>query len=70
MKIYESVLLKKIGLSIKLPRDILCTRKSALCAGLILRRIIMNMLALKFYARYNRIESNISKIININKENA
>ena len=44
--------------------------KSVLGAGLMSPRTIMNVLALNLYARYNRIESDISKITKINEEKA
>jgi len=45
--IYESVILNKMGLSIKFPRKVLYARKSALGVGLMAPRTIMSILALK-----------------------
>ena len=59
-----------MGLSEKFLRDILYARKSALGVGLMSPITIMNILALKLYAGYNRGETKVSKIIKINEENA
>ena len=57
-------------LSAKFTQDILHTRQSALGTGLISLKTITNMLALELYIEYNIFESNVSKIIKINEENA
>ena len=59
-----------MGLSEKLPRSVLYVRKLSLGVGLMSPITIIDMLALKLYAGYNRIESDVSKIIKINEENA
>ena len=67
--IYESVILNKMGLSIKFPRKVLYARKSALGVGLMAPRTIMSILALKLYVSYQRGETRVSKMININEDN-
>ena len=69
-KIYEPVILRKMGLSEKLPRSVLYAKKSLLGVGLMLPTIIIDILALKLYAGHNRLESEVSKMIKINEENA
>jgi len=69
-KIYEPVVLKKLGLSEKFPRSILYSRKTALGVGLMAPNTIMSILALKLYVGHNRIKSEISKMIRINEENS
>ena len=49
MNIYESVILTKMGLSVKFPRRVLYARKTALGVGLMAPSTIMSMLALKLY---------------------
>ena len=56
-KIYEPVLLQKMGLNIKFLRKIMYTCKTALGIGLIAPRIIVDTLALKLYLGYKRAES-------------
>ena len=68
-KIYKPVVLKKMKLSAKFPRNILCTRQSTLGVGLMSKKTIMNALALKLYIRHNRFESNVLKISKINEGN-
>ena len=53
MKIYEPVILQKLGLSIKFPRNVLYARKSALEVGLIAPSTIIDTLALKLYVGHN-----------------
>ena len=67
--IYESVILNKMGLSIKFPRKVLYARKSALGVGLMAPRTIMSILALKLYVSHQRGETRVSKMININEDN-
>ena len=69
-KISEPVLLKKLGLSKKFPQDILYARKSALGIGLLQLNTILASLLLKIYLGHMRIQDTISKIIQINEENA
>lgn len=69
MNIYESVILTKMGLSMKFPRRVLYTRKTALGAGLMAPNTIMSVLALKLYLSHQRSKTRISKLININEEN-
>ena len=57
-------------LSEKLPRSVLYARKLSLGVGLMSLTIIMDVLALKLYAGHNRVESEVLKMIKINKENA
>ena len=61
---------KKMGLSEKFPRDVLCVRKLALGVRLTSPITIMNALALKLHAEHNIIEGEVSKTIKINEENA
>jgi len=68
--IYESVILNKLGLSVKFPRKVLYARKSALGVGLMAPRTIMSVLALKLYLSHQRGETRISRLININEDNA
>ena len=68
--IYEPVILNKLGLSVKFPRKVLYARKSALGVGLMAPHTIMSVLALKLYLSHQRGETRISKLININEENA
>ena len=70
MKIYEPVILRKLGLSIKFPSNILYARKSMLGVKLMSPSTIMDILALKLYIGYNRGESEVAKIIKILEENA
>ena len=69
-KIYEPVILKKMGLSEKFPRLMLYSRKTALGVGLMSPNTIISTLALKLYLGHNRSKSELSKVININEENA
>jgi hypothetical protein len=69
-KIYEPVLLRKMGLSEKFPRSVLYSRKSALGVGLMSPTTIISSLALKMYIGHNRYRSELSKVIRINEENA
>ena len=69
-KIYEPVILRKMGLSEKFPRSVLYSRKSALGVGLMSPDTIISSLALKLYTGHNRYKSELSKIIRINEENA
>ena len=69
-KIYEPVILKKLGLSEKFPRSILYSRRTALGVGLMAPNTIISVLALKLYIGHNRVKSEISKMIKINEENA
>ena len=69
-KIYEPVILRKMGLSEKFPRSVLYLRKSALGVELMSPDTIVSSLALKLYAGHNRYKSELSKIIRINEENA
>ena len=69
MKIYESALLNKMGLSKKFPRKVLHPRKSALGVGLMAPKTIMSVLALKLHLSHQRGETRVSKLTNINEEN-
>ena len=54
MKISELVLLKKLELSEKFPREILYARKSALGVGLLKPSTIITILTLKIYTYKKR----------------
>ena len=69
-KIYEPVLLKKMGLSEKFPRTVLYSRKTSLGVGLMTPNTIMSSLALKLYVGHKRYKSELATIIRINEENA
>jgi len=62
-KIYESVVLRKLGLSENFSRVVLYSRKTALRVGLIAPRTIIDTLAMKLYLGHQRAEDRISKII-------
>ena len=55
MKIYKLVLLVKLDLSKKFPRNILYTRKIALEVGIMKPSIIIAVLAIKLYLGYKRL---------------
>ena len=69
-KIYEPVILRKLGLSKNFPRSVLYSRKTALGVGLMAPKTIMDGLALKLYLGHQRSEDRISKIIQIIEDNA
>ena len=56
IEISETVLLKKLGLGEKFPKDLLCTRKSALGVRLMKPPTILASLALKLCVGHMRIE--------------
>ena len=68
MKIYEPVILKKLGLGEKFPRLCLYSKRSSLGIGLMKPKIILAILALKLYIGHKRIRSNISRKISINEQ--
>ena len=70
MKIYELVILAKLGLSKKFPHKVLHARKLAFGVGILKLTTIITFLALKLYLRYKRFKDKIVEIIKINKENA
>ena len=70
MKISEATLLRKLGLSKRFPRKILCTRKSQLGAGILKPTTIMTILSLKLYLGHLRFEDEVSKQIRVNESNA
>ena len=67
--IFESVILNKMGLSIKFPRKVLHARKSALGVGLMAPKTIMSVLAIKLCVSHQRGETRVSEMININEDN-
>ena len=67
---HKLVILNKMGLSEKLLRKVLYTRKSVLGVRLMLPIIIMSMLTLESHARHNRSNTEVTKIIKIHEENA
>jgi len=70
MKIYKPVILRKLGLSITFPRNVLYARKSVLGVRLISPSTIIDILALKLYVGYNRDKNEVAKTIKILEENA
>jgi len=66
----EKVILKKLGLGERFSRDVLYSRKMALGAGLMKPTTIIDMLALKLYIGYKRLNDRIAKIIRITEEDA
>ena len=69
-KIYEPIILRKLELSENFPRAVLYSRKTALGVGLIVPRIIIDVLALKLYLGYQKVEDRISLLIQIIEDNA
>ena len=68
IKIYKPTLLRKLGLSIKFPRSILYTRKTAIGIGIMKPSIIIDTLALKLYRGHKRQKSRITILIKANEE--
>lgn len=62
-RIYEPVLLRKMNLSKKFPRSVLCSRKTALCIGLLAPRTTIDVLALKLHLGNQRLNQKVAKII-------
>ena len=69
-KIYEPVILRKLGLSENFPRSVLYSRKTALGVGLLAPTTIIDVLAMKLYLRYQRAKDRTSVQIQIIKDNA
>ena len=69
-KIYEPVILRKLGLSENFPRSVLYSRKTALGIGLLAPATIIDVLALKLYFGHKRANDRIGKAIQINEDNA
>jgi len=69
IKISESILLRKIGLSKKFPTKMLYIRKLALGIGLMKPSTMVAILTLKLYVGYVRAQDRITSIIKINEEN-
>ena len=63
MKLSEPVILKKIQLSVKFPREVLYARKSALGIGLMKPSTILAVLAAQLYFGYQRMKDDTSKMI-------
>ena len=59
-KIYEPIILQKLGLSENFPRAVLHSRKTALGVELIAPRTIIDALALKLYLGHKRFDDRIS----------
>ena len=68
-KIYEPVILRKMGLSEKFLRCVLYSRRTVLGIGLMFLRMIMDILALKLYVGHNRMESEVARMIKVNEKN-
>ena len=70
MSVSENILLKKLGLSKKFPRQMLYTWRSVLGVGLLKLTIIVFMLSLKLHAGHEKAQDRLSRIIKINEDNA
>ena len=70
MKISETTLLRKVGLSEKFPRKILYARKLQLGVGILKPSTILTILSLKLYLGHRRNQDDISKQIIINEKEA
>ena len=68
--VYELVISNKLGLSVKFPRRVLCARESTLGVGLMAPRTTISMLALKLHLSHQRGEIRVSRLINVNEDNA
>ena len=68
-KISEPVLLKKLNLSVKFPREILYARKLALGVGLMRPSTIVAMLKLQLYFGHMRMSDYASKMITTIEDN-
>jgi len=68
-KIYEPILLRKMNLSEKFPRHVLYSRKTALGVGLLAPSTIVDILSVKLYMGHQRMNSRVSKMIQINEDN-
>ena len=69
-KIYEPIILKKLGLSENFPFSVLYSRKTVLRVGLLAPRTIIDELAMKLYLGHRRADDRISNIIQIIEDNA
>jgi len=69
MKLSETFLLQKLKLSVKMPREVLYTRKSALGVGLMKPSTIIAVLALQSYFGHMRMEGVTAQMVNILEEN-
>ena len=69
IQMYEPVLLRKIKLSEKFPRNVLYLRKTALEIGLLALRTIVDILSLKLCIGNQRLSSKVVQLIQINKDN-
>lgn len=70
IKISESSLLRKLGLSERFPRQILYAQKSQLGVGIMKPATILAILSLKLYVGHKRHEDIISKQIKVNEKNS
>ena len=68
MKIYKVLILKKIGLSTKFPRQILYARKAALGVEIMKPSTTINILVIKLYIGHQRKKSRLATFMNINEE--
>ena len=69
MRIYEPVILRKLGLGEKFPRLCLYSRRTALGLGLMKPSTIMAIQALSLYVGHRRLETTTDKKIQINEQN-
>lgn len=67
-KIHETPILKKLGLSTKLPCEVMYMSKTALGLGLIEPNTVLSILTLKQYFRHVRMNSDTANITKANEE--
>ena len=65
MNLSESMLLRKLGLELKFPREILCARESVLRVSLMKPPAILTSLALKLHTGHIRINNSTAQKIRI-----
>ena len=70
MKISEGTLLRKVDLSEKFPRKVLCAIKSQLGVGILKPNAILTILSLKLCLGHRRFQDSMSKQISINEKEA
>jgi len=69
IELSESILLKKLRLSVKFPRALLYARKSALGVGLMKPSTILAFLALQLYFGHKRKDDMTAKMIQVIEDN-
>ena len=66
---YGPTILRKLQLSEKFPRKVLYSIKTSLEVELLAPRTIVDILVLKLYVGYQRVDLKLEKIIKISKKN-